>query len=160
WNTDEKGNRLWPKATKANILGSQLAWVDWDGGAPSDWSTVAQEKGIPEPSLVVQSSVPDRQHAYWRLNEFSELDAVEDRNKALAITLKSDSGGWDATQLLRIPFTNNYGHKKPGVRKEWYKGQPALVKVMGKVNGERVSPERFTNLATPEREIVEHLALK
>lgn len=160
WNTDDQGNRLWPKATKPNILGSQLAWVDWDGGAPSDWSAVAQEKGIPEPSLVVQSSVPDRQHAYWRLDEFAAIDAVEDRNKALALTLKSDSGGWDATQLMRIPFTNNYGHKKPGVRKEWFKGQPLMVKIAGLVKPERVPAEYFVNLATPEREIVEQLAIK
>ncbi|QSJ04787.1 hypothetical protein [Cellulosimicrobium phage DS1] len=160
WNTDDRGNRLWPKATKPNILGSQLAWVDWDGGAPSDWSTVAQEKGIPEPSLVIQSSVPDRQHAYWRLDEFSGIDAVEDRNKALALTLKSDSSGWDATQLLRIPFTNNYGHKKPGIHKEWYKGQPLMVKVASPVKSERVSASHFVNLASPEREIVEQLAIK
>lgn len=110
-------------ATKENILGSNVVWVEFDGGAYSSWhpSEGAPEPSeavsgpgraytgpLPAPSVRVQSSMDGHEHVYWRLDEFtSDIQWLEDKNKSITYSLRSDTSGWDATQLLRPPFTNN-----------------------------------------------------
>lgn len=95
---------------KENVKGSRFLWADLDGNAPADWSAL----DIPEPTLLIQSSLPGHEHAYWRLDEFMpDLDTIEDRNNAIARYLEADLSGWDANQVLRVPGTMNYKRGEP-----------------------------------------------
>jgi hypothetical protein len=147
-------------ATRANIQGSQSFWVDFDNGAaPSNWSEFAKEKGIPEPSMVIQSSVSGNQHAYWRTEFNTSVDDIEQTNRSLALTVGADRSGWDGNQLLRPPFTTNFGYKGNGDRKPWFRGQPVEVNVIGPVSYDSVRTEEFSNLGSVEREILDSLQL-
>lgn len=98
-----------PRPIKENVLGTHVLWVDFDGTAPDKWVNDI----VPEPSLRIQSSTPERQHAYWALdNLITDIPVIEERNRALAYSLKADTGGWDAVQFLRPPFTVNTGFGK------------------------------------------------
>jgi len=98
------------KATKDYVLGSHVVCLDFDGNAPenTDWYL---ENGIPIPSIRIQSSTPDRQHAYWILDEFiTDIPQLEAMRKTVTYQAKADSSGWDAGQLLRPPYTINFGY--------------------------------------------------
>jgi KaiC/GvpD/RAD55 family RecA-like ATPase len=89
-------------ATKPNILGSNCLWVEFDGQIPPVLD------GVPEPTITIRSSSQDHQHWYWKLDSFIQTEELEIRNRQLAIKLGSDISGWDATQVLRPPGTNNH----------------------------------------------------
>lgn len=98
-----------PRPQKENVLGTHVLWADFDGTAPDKWVN----ESIPEPTLRVQSSGPKNQHAYWALDNFlTDIPVIDERNRALAYALKADTGGWDANQFLRPPFTINTGFGK------------------------------------------------
>lgn len=89
---------------KKYVLGAWVLWVDFDGNAPKEWPADV----APEPTLIIQSSLPENQHCYWLLDEMVEdIDLLEDRNRALALALHADTSGWDADQILRPPHTIN-----------------------------------------------------
>jgi hypothetical protein len=104
------------------VLGSRVLWVDFDGNAPQEWS---QEPDgltpfVPPPTLIVQSSIPTHEHAYWLLDEFvTDIDELEDKNRSIAYLLHADTSGWDADQILRPPFTINMKRNKPVTVKAW-----------------------------------------
>jgi len=61
----------------------------------------------PPPSIVVETS-KKKHHCYWLLEEPIETTEAERLNKALAYHyLSVDRGGWDRSQLLRIPGFSN-----------------------------------------------------
>lgn len=155
--TNSKGKTA---ATRANIMGAQTLWVDFDNQqAPENWSEFAKEKGIPEPSLIVQSSVKGNQHVYWRTEFCDSVDDIEQRNRSLALTVGADRSGWDANQLLRPPYTANYGYKGNGDRKNWFTGSAAAIQVLGIPNPERIGVDGFANLGSVERELLDQLQL-
>jgi KaiC/GvpD/RAD55 family RecA-like ATPase len=94
-------------ATKPNVLGSNCLWVEFDGQIPPVLD------GVPEPTITIRSSSEDHQHWYWKLDSFIKTDELELRNRQLAIKLGSDISGWDATQVLRPPGTNNHKRSLP-----------------------------------------------
>lgn len=110
-------------ATKDNILGVNVLWSEFDGNAPSHWDgsesapaqdgpsegpSGAYEGPLPPPSLRVQTSLDGHEHVYWRLdNTVTNTQWIDDKNKAITYSLRSDTSGWDATQILRPPFTLN-----------------------------------------------------
>ena len=98
-------------AKKSNWLGTQFLYVDFDNGIPQSLPA-----GIPEPTIKIQSSIPGREHWYWKLDKFytgtENRDMLEGLNKSLTYTLGGDTGGWDATQVLRAPGTK---HRSKGV---------------------------------------------
>jgi len=101
---------------KENVLGSWSFWVDFDGNAPKDWS----ELDVPHPTLIVQSSIEGHEHCYWRLSEFlTDIDVLEDRNRALSYMMHADTSGWDADQILRPIRTTNQKRGMPVIVKEW-----------------------------------------
>ena len=97
---------------KEHIQGSHVLYADFDGTAPAEWpaeSTTA----LPVPSMRVQTSTSDRQHAYWKLENFeTDLEKIEQGNRSLAYQLDADRSGWDISQLLRPPGTINHGYGK------------------------------------------------
>lgn len=103
-------------AKKDAVLGSWVLWVDFDGNAPESWDEVP----APKPTLIVQSSQTGHEHCYWRLDEFlTDIPLLEDRNRSIAYTLKADTSGWDADQILRPIHTVNRKRNLPVVIKEW-----------------------------------------
>jgi hypothetical protein len=105
-----------PRPIKDNVKGSSFLWVDFDGNAPSEWPSTSVEapEDAPEPSLRVCSSREGHEHCYWKLDEFtSDIDFIENTNRALAYKLKADTSGWDVGQVLRPPYTTNYKHDLP-----------------------------------------------
>lgn len=109
--------------TKDNILGVRVLWSEFDGNAPAHWdgpeAGVAVEgasegpsgayKGpLPAPSIRVQTSKDGHEHVYWKLDDLvTDTQWIDDKNKAITYSLRSDTSGWDATQILRPPFTLN-----------------------------------------------------
>jgi len=72
-----------------------------------------------KPTIAIQSS-PGRHQALWRLARTLAPPKHEDYNRRLTYAIGADKGGWDLTQVLRIPGTRN--HKYPGrvkVRLRW-----------------------------------------
>lgn len=127
-----------PKPERAYVKSVNSHWLDFDGNAPSilEWQDLAKEKNLPEPSLIVQSSVVGQQHAYWftdRASGSEALDAHETITRNLTAAFNTDKSGWDLNQLLRVPGTFNYGFKPSrdgGIHKPWYDGEPVLVSVI------------------------------
>jgi hypothetical protein len=101
---------------KQNVMGSHFLWADFDGNAPASWEGLS----VPEPTLIVQSSLPGHEHAYWRLDSFLEdIELLEERNASIAYALQADTSGWDADQVLRPPQTMNYKRTEPVTIKSW-----------------------------------------
>ena len=88
-----------PSAKQQAWKGTHYVWIEFDGNVPKELP-----KGIPEPSIKVQSSEAKHEHWYWRLNDFnSDGAAISGLCKSLAYTLDADKSGWDYNQVLRAP---------------------------------------------------------
>lgn len=147
------------KPDREGILGSQMLFLEIDEQkAPGNWEVAAKEHNIPEPTRILQSSVPGNQHVYWRLDEFvTDVDAIEDRNRALSSRLHADMSGWDITQLLRIPHTTNYGYASVGM-KPWYKGK-SVQTVLLKQDDTYLPVSAFETLQKADKEVLDKIAL-
>src|SRR5690606_22334296 len=76
------------------------------------------------PTIYWQSS-PGRYHALWKLDKVYDMESTIKLNRDLAYHVDADKGGWDATQVLRVPGTHNLKYEnKPMVK---------LMKSAGKV---------------------------
>jgi len=64
------------------------------------------------PSVLIKSS-PSHHHAYWFLTKPADPDEWEPRAKGMTQLLGADPGGWDLTQVLRVPGTFNYKYNPP-----------------------------------------------
>lgn len=90
---------------KGNVKICPVAWSDLDTAHP--------DKVQPVPSLVVETS-PGRFHGYWRTETPMEPQVAEELSRRIAYAHHAhgaDLGGWDLTQVLRVPGTHN--HKYP-----------------------------------------------
>lgn len=95
----------------AHSHGSYVAWADFDGNVPS--IDELEDAGVPLPTLRVQSSVPGREHWYWRYEQFNtDIASVQSINKAVAYALGSDIGAWDAGHSLRPVGSINHKRNK------------------------------------------------
>lgn len=92
--------RLKNLVSKVNIL-----WSDIDEGNPKI-----------KPSILWESS-PGRLQALWYLKNTLTNEKGEQLNKDLTYYMGADKGGWDLTQVLRVPGTRNHKYdSKPRVR--------------------------------------------
>lgn len=94
-------------SSKSEVLGSNVAWAEFDGNFPDEWP----EHIAPKPSVEIRSSADKNRHVYWLLDEFVGPKKLERLNRALAYALGADLSGWDASQLLRPPFSTHRKHK-------------------------------------------------
>lgn len=93
--------------TKENIKVCTAAWSDLDTCDPSLL--------LVPPSFTLQTS-SDRYQALWVFDSPVEPSVAEQISKNIAyhhVTDGADSGGWDLTQLLRIPLTYNMKYQLP-----------------------------------------------
>lgn len=85
----------------------------------ADLDSVDPRKLSLKPTLAIQSS-PGRHQGLWKLARPIEPAKHENYNRRLTYATGADKGGWDLTQVLRIPGTRN--HKYDGdirVRIRW-----------------------------------------
>lgn len=87
------------RRTKENVRAVNLLWSDLDHAKPRI-----------KPTLLWESS-PGRLQALWYLTKETDNRRGEALNRALTYEHGADKGGWDLTQVLRIPGTRN--HKYP-----------------------------------------------
>lgn len=80
----------------------KLLWADLDEAAPHNMK--------PKPTVSIESS-PGRYVGFW----FTDKPVTDQINRQLTYTVGADKGGWDYTQVLRVPHT--YNHKYPSVPK-------------------------------------------
>ena len=103
-----KGRRI------GDVMPTDWLWADLDEIHPS----AATELGF-MPTVAVESS-PGRYQALWKLNRRLKPSDTEKINQALSYKLGADKGGWDLTQVLRIPGTRNFKYRgAPPVKLLW-----------------------------------------
>lgn len=85
------------KRSKAHVRGSHFLWSDIDDADPH----------LVEPSILWESS-PGRFQGLWRLPRWAKPEVAAEKSRDLAYYMGGDRGGWDLTQVLRIPGTHNY----------------------------------------------------
>lgn len=95
-----------PERKKEYCLPSTFAWADLDYVIPTNETQ-------PYPTCIIESS-PGRFQAYWRIEgEAVPPDVAEDFSRKLTYSIGADKSGWDLTQLLRVPWTNNFKYDPP-----------------------------------------------
>lgn len=95
------------KATKEFALASRFVWIDHDGNPEADpysWD--------PRPHVVWKTS-EGRYQAVWLLEEEQPQEKTESISRSLAKRWGADMGGWDITQVLRVPGSLNHKHNPP-----------------------------------------------
>lgn len=71
------------------------------------------------PTIAWESS-PDRYQALWHIDKHLAAEAHSAVNRKLTYALGADKGGWDITQVLRVPGTINHKYaEKPEVKLLW-----------------------------------------
>lgn len=99
-----------PRRLKEYAVLPKLLWADLDEVDPSNIQ--------PMPSIAWQSS-PGRYVGIWIVDQ----EITEDLNRRLTYAVEADLGGWDLTQVLRVPNTTNYKYKTtPKVKLLWRDG--------------------------------------
>lgn len=95
-----------PERLAKHVKPVNILWSDVDDGDP----------GKLRPTVLWESS-PGRHHALWFLNERMNAEDAAQLNKSVTYHLGADKGGWDLSQVLRIPGTFNHKYKsKPEVK--------------------------------------------
>jgi len=88
----------------------KMLWADLDEADP--------RKMKPKPTIAIESS-PGRFVGLWLTDKVIK----ESLNRRLTYHLDADHGGWDLTQVLRVPGTSNYKYSStPRVRILWDDG--------------------------------------
>lgn len=100
-----------PNRRKEYAGTTMFLWADLDGVEPARCN--------PRPQVAWESS-PGRYAALWRLTKHHEREEAEIINQALSYSVGADKGGWDFTQVLRIPRSLNHKYKNsPRGRMLW-----------------------------------------
>ncbi len=126
-----------PRRLKEYAEIPKLLWADLDEADPREM------KGL-MPTVAWESS-PGRYASVWVIDGFM----TEDLNRRLTYHLEADHGGWDVTQVLRVPNTTNYKYdSKPRVRLLWSDGPSYTVHDIEKQLPTEKKTRREKNAAT------------
>lgn len=118
----------------AESHGSHVAWCDFDGNVPS--LEEMKELNVPIPTLRVQSSVPGREHWYWKYEQFNtDITIAQGVNKAICYAFGADFA-WDMGHSLRP--VGSFNHKR---------NAPVVIKSSAPLT---YRPEDFSGLPVPE----------
>jgi hypothetical protein len=93
-----------PNHRAANALATRWAYADLDEVNPAQ----AASAGV-EPTVAWETS-PGRYQCLWLLDRLVEGERFRDLNQKLTYRVGADTGGWDASQLLRIPGSVSTKH--------------------------------------------------
>lgn len=105
-----------PRRKKNLAVPTKYLWSDLDNANP---------KLIKPTPQIAWASSPNRYACLWILKDIQDIATTEKYNKQLAYSVGADHGGWDITQVLRIPGTRN--HKYPDApygKLLWYREIP------------------------------------
>lgn len=116
---------------KEYALSTNLLWADLDPVHPDSCRL--------RPSIAWESS-PGRYQALWFLTKEIPAEQAAQLSRRIAYADGADRGGWDVTQVLRIPGTRNHKYEStPEVKLLWAKRQaysPSEIRAAyPKVNG-------------------------
>lgn len=138
-----------PQRRREYVLPPRYLYADLDSVPPSEISS-------PRPQIAVQSS-PGRFQALWRLTRPIDPKKHETFNQRLTYATGADKGGWDLTQVLRIPGTQN--HKYPGntkVRLSWSEaGRTSLIAIKKYLDGVEANLESLGPVIPPDLRLPE-----
>lgn len=113
-----------PRRLKDHAVLPKLLWADIDEADPRTMK--------PMPTICWESS-PGRYAGLWRV----DTTVNEDLNRRLTYFIGADEGGWDITQVLRVPGTTNYKYENmPGVKLQWDDGPEYEIEEL-----ERIIPQ-------------------
>lgn len=102
-----------PHRREEFVLPSRWLYADFDAVVP------IQNEAELSPTIAWESS-PDRYQGLWLLDKFLPRERHRQLNKRLTYALGADKGGWDITQVLRVPGTINHKYaEKPEVTLLW-----------------------------------------
>lgn len=100
-----------PKRRKELMLPSIWLYADLDDVDP--------EYVDPRPTTAWESS-PNRFQCLWRMTQKCQPQEHSELNQRLTYAIGADKGGWDRTQVLRIPGTINHKYPlRPKVKLLW-----------------------------------------
>jgi hypothetical protein len=121
---------------KENIPTISVLYADLDEINPN---TIQDDL---KPSVAWESS-PNRFAAVWFLDKPIPAKQGEEVNKGLTYLLNADKGGWDLTQVLRIPGTRNFKYEgNPKGKLLWYNEKTIDPQVIPSMPVEQ-EPEEF-----------------
>src|SRR6266576_1431987 len=104
-----------PRRRKGMMLPSCWLYADLDTVDPRGIELPVFEK----PAAAWETS-PGRYQAIWLVEKGLEEEQHSYFNQRLTYKLDADKGGWDVTQVLRVPGTVNHKYKdKPEVKLLW-----------------------------------------
>lgn len=102
-----------PRRKKEFALPTNLLWADLDPIHPNNCRL--------KPSIAWESS-PGRYQALWFLSTEISAEDAANLSKRIAYADGADRGGWDVTQVLRLPGTHNFKYaSSPEVKLMWAK---------------------------------------
>jgi hypothetical protein len=114
-----------PRRRKGLVLPSCWLYADLDGVKPPTVDDPLMRKRktnnnpVLEPTIAWESS-PGRYQALWHIDKYLSGEAHSRVNQKLTYALGADKGGWDITQVLRVPGTRNHKYDgKPEVKLLW-----------------------------------------
>lgn len=100
----------------------KMLWADLDTVNPSELEDLMP--------TIAWSSSPGRYAGIWYIDDYM----TEDLNKRLTYHIGADKGGWDITQVLRVPGTKNYKYPEaPKVKTLWSDGDDFTTKKLEKL---------------------------
>lgn len=141
-----------PQRKKEYAKATNLLWADLDPVHPDSCRV--------RPSIAWESS-PGRYQALWFLTE--EIDPTEaaSLSKRIAYADGADKGGWDLTQVLRLPGTKNFKYPStPEVKLLWAKRSaysPSEIKrVYPPVLSDEEAPGEWVEVPKPEVDAAIH----
>lgn len=109
-----------PRRLKEYSVLPKSLWADLDNADPREIEF--------KPTIAIESS-PGRFVGLW----LTDQTVNEALNKSLTYKVGADKGGWDVTQVLRIPGTTNYKYMStPKVRLLWDDGPHYTVESLTK----------------------------
>jgi RecA-family ATPase len=95
------------------VLDSRLLWADLDEANPRGCDPVPQ---------IAWRSSPKRFASLWMMNKHLPPKQLEPMNRAMTYACGADKGGWDLTQVLRLPGTLNHKYpERPRGKLLWFK---------------------------------------
>lgn len=114
-----------PRRRKGLVLPSCWLYADLDTVKPPSVDDPPMRKRktsdnpVLEPTIAWESS-PGRYQALWHIDQHLPEEAHSKVNQKLTYALGADRGGWDITQVLRVPGTINHKYAgKPEVKLLW-----------------------------------------
>lgn len=140
------------KRRKEFALPTNILWSDLDPVHPESCRI--------RPSIAWESS-PGRYQALWFLDQEVDPETAAQLSKRIAYADGGDKGGWDLTQVLRLPGSKNFKYPmKPEVRLLWAKRTTYQVSTIQKnypkVNGIEKGSQSLIVPTSPSEEILQY----